>query len=218
MGKETVPNKVWQFADLLSMTEQMQLINDGSEVLLSPNSKYGKVIIKSGTGYYVIIVNTTITYRIHKKTLTVYNFYKKPVGSIEQMIQKERDRMTYLKKKEYYNIEPMVSVFQKPSVASQGWVGKIFYNSWGYDQTNIDFVQVVSETAKQVKVTRIAENRNYDPQVMSGKATSAPFILIKGKSRGELILIGKDKSGRGSSQSTWWNEYEGRALGFSDYA
>lgn len=33
--------------------------------------------------------------------------------------------------------------------------GDIFYCSWGYDQTNIDFYQVIKRTAKMITVRRI---------------------------------------------------------------
>lgn len=35
-------------------------------------------------------------------------------------------------------------------------IGDIFYNSWGYDQTNIDFYQVVATTAKTISLRRIS--------------------------------------------------------------
>ena len=34
-------------------------------------------------------------------------------------------------------------------------IGDIFYNSWGYDQTNIDFYQVISTTAKTITLRAI---------------------------------------------------------------
>lgn len=37
-------------------------------------------------------------------------------------------------------------------------VGDILYSSWGYDQTNIDFYQVVRTTAKSVWVKKLAKN------------------------------------------------------------
>ena len=36
-------------------------------------------------------------------------------------------------------------------------VGDIFVNSWGYDQTNIDFYEVVAVTAKSIRLARIAK-------------------------------------------------------------
>lgn len=34
-------------------------------------------------------------------------------------------------------------------------VGMVFYTSWGYDQTNVDFYQVVEVTPKGVKVRQV---------------------------------------------------------------
>ena len=38
-------------------------------------------------------------------------------------------------------------------------IGDIFYSSWGYDQTNIDFYQVIAKTEKMVTARRIGANR-----------------------------------------------------------
>lgn len=41
-------------------------------------------------------------------------------------------------------------------------VGDVFYSSWGYEQTNVDFYQVVSKKGKQTLVFReIKEEQNY---------------------------------------------------------
>jgi len=48
-------------------------------------------------------------------------------------------------------------------------VGDIFYNSWGYDQTNIDYYQVVAVTAKTISIRRIkAGTVDYDAHMMTG--------------------------------------------------
>jgi len=59
-------------------------------------------------------------------------------------------------------------------------VGDIFYNSWGYDQTNIDWYQVVqvSPTGKTVKVRPIA-GKMKETGFMSGET-----VPIKGKFTG----------------------------------
>lgn len=40
-------------------------------------------------------------------------------------------------------------------------VGAIFVHSWGYDQTNTDFYEVIARTAKSVKIRRIAKTSEY---------------------------------------------------------
>ncbi len=46
-------------------------------------------------------------------------------------------------------------------------VGDIIYNSWGYEQTNIDFYQVVKTTKKTITIQRIAQKTN-ETGFMSG--------------------------------------------------
>lgn len=62
-------------------------------------------------------------------------------------------------------------------------VGDIFYNSWGYDQTNIDWYQVVAltKTGKSVKVRPIA-GKIKETGFMSGESTP-----IKGKFTGPAV-------------------------------
>lgn len=49
-------------------------------------------------------------------------------------------------------------------------IGDIFVATWGYDQTNADFFQVVGTTAKGVKVRHIKSKENVDGQSMTGTA------------------------------------------------
>lgn len=37
-------------------------------------------------------------------------------------------------------------------------IGTIFYSSWGYDQTNVDFYEVVGLTPKGVKIRKVAQS------------------------------------------------------------
>ena len=62
-------------------------------------------------------------------------------------------------------------------------VGEIFYNSWGYDQTNIDFYQVVSVTEKTVSIRAIrGEEVENDYSMMTGKKSA-----LKDSFLGEII-------------------------------
>ena len=57
---------------------------------------------------------------------------------------------------------------EKAAVNLAGFiVGDILYSSWGYDQTNIDFYQVVKVTAKTITVKEINYKSDYDSS-MSG--------------------------------------------------
>ena len=47
-------------------------------------------------------------------------------------------------------------------------LGDIIRYSWGYDQTNIDYFQVVAVTAKTVMIRELRQVRDHDNQTMTG--------------------------------------------------
>jgi len=49
-------------------------------------------------------------------------------------------------------------------------IGDIFVNEWGYDQTNVNFFQVVRKTKKTIVVRSIESIKDYNSQSMTGKA------------------------------------------------
>lgn len=58
-------------------------------------------------------------------------------------------------------------------------VGDILYSSWGYDQTNIDFYQVVKVTEKTITVKEISYKSEYDSS-MSGYKVPVKNAFIDG--------------------------------------
>ena len=50
-------------------------------------------------------------------------------------------------------------------------VGDIFYSSWGYEQTNIDFYQVVGVTDKTVKLRKISQENDWSEDRNNGGKT-----------------------------------------------
>lgn len=56
-------------------------------------------------------------------------------------------------------------------------IGDIIYNSWGYEQTNVEFYQVVRMTAKTICVEEIAQEQV--PESMNGHGMSCDVIAVK---------------------------------------
>ncbi len=56
-------------------------------------------------------------------------------------------------------------------------VGDILHTSWGYDQTNVDWYQVVSRTAGTITVRKIAGNTT-DTGFMCGDTTPCPNRFV----------------------------------------
>jgi hypothetical protein len=54
--------------------------------------------------------------------------------------------------------------------------GTVLYSSWGYDQTNIDFYQIIEVNAKSIKIRRIASK--YAPeQDNRGLSSMAAYVM-----------------------------------------
>ena len=69
-------------------------------------------------------------------------------------------------------------------------IGDVLYSSWGYDQTNIDFYQVVSKTSKTIGLRQLRCNRTYDPQFMSGEIVPVKFSFCAETFRRKLPTSG----------------------------
>lgn len=60
-------------------------------------------------------------------------------------------------------------------------VGTILCSTWGYDQTNVDFYEVVTATPRTVQLRKIAKHRveaghmSYSVQPLAGQFTGEPF-------------------------------------------
>ncbi len=61
-------------------------------------------------------------------------------------------------------------------------IGDLFSSSWGYDQTNVDFYEVVRKTAKMIELREIGSRIEADQGPMSGTAYARPEV--KGPSIG----------------------------------
>lgn len=62
-------------------------------------------------------------------------------------------------------------------------VGDIFCSSWGYDQTNIDYYEVVATSAKMATVRAIAADCKDEPEFMTGSCVPVPGKFISEKTR-----------------------------------
>ena len=57
-------------------------------------------------------------------------------------------------------------------------VGSIFHHSWGYDQTNATFYQVIKVTPKTVVVRKVANRREPQPASMTAYELPDPNNFI----------------------------------------
>ena len=57
-------------------------------------------------------------------------------------------------------------------------LGTIFYDSWGYDQTNVDFYKVIRKTAKMVEVVAIGQHKVEDTSWASENVIANPDRIL----------------------------------------
>ena len=99
-------------------------------------------------------------------------------------------------------------------------VGQVLYGSWGYDQTNIDFYEVVKVGARSIVVRELAQNLVTDEGCgpMSGKVTPKAGEYI-GEAKQVNLCIRADGSHHiNSPKHGYLYEFDGRAKHCSWYA
>ena len=82
-------------------------------------------------------------------------------------------------------------------------VGDVLYASWGYEQTNLDFFQVVAATEHSIRVKEVAMNKTseegicpisrdvaYDPKSAKPLAKSFWFKDEEQQGKGKLLRVG----------------------------
>lgn len=109
-------------------------------------------------------------------------------------------------------------------------VGDIFYESWGYEQTNIDFCKVVeiSPTGKTVKCQmmseKIVKTEEYSPmaeEVVPNEVCpkEGTFRLhVRTYRDGEVSLVGQYPYCHGDTRMGYFTRWEGKPLYQSHYA
>ncbi len=97
-------------------------------------------------------------------------------------------------------------------------IGSIFACSWGYDQTNVDFYEVIKVTKASVVVREIGKQTTSQDGGWTGKAVPAPGAYI-GEPMTRRLAVGWDKNPRikirSYSSAGLWN---GQPLSWTSYA
>ena len=101
-------------------------------------------------------------------------------------------------------------------------VGDILYDSWGYEQTNIDFFQVVEVKPKSVVIREIASRViEGGGMAMSGQVVAVPDSFVgeptPKKLTGYLNSEGETVA-HVTSRHGWISEWDGKPKYYSSYA
>lgn len=135
--------------------------------------------------------------RRHFKTLEELNkHYHALVKTIMERNQINGDRLKRLQEKNTREIKP----------------GAIFYASWGYDQTNIDFYQIIAVKGIKVIVRELYQDKQHN--AIDHGVTSA----IKDSFKGEEITLRIGKYGLKVEQRNTLSKWDGKPVYWSSYA
>ncbi|GGF91451.1 MULTISPECIES: hypothetical protein [Cysteiniphilum] len=111
-----------------------------------------------------------------------------------------------------------VSLFDNNAFSTcENLTGLVFYHNWGYEQTNVDFYQVLRATEKSVWLRELETNKIYEGQKsMVGKITPRKDHI---KSNPPIRMLYRSNNELGSyKKGLWLSLWDGSPKRFSDYA
>lgn len=143
--------------------------------------------------------------------------YDSKEKALEAAFSKLKNKINVLQDKEAKRSEHRQNAAEK---ANEYEIGDVLYNSWGWEQTNIDFYQVVGKKGKMTLIIRpIAADIDYDGQAMGG--TTTPKV---DQFTGEEMSVRVNGSGGINLPHGWTGKLEKNAdgsyqsKGFTNYA
>jgi hypothetical protein len=157
----------------------------------------------------------------YSKTKTIEHFVFSSIESAEQYIIGIHTRLfKNLKSDRIAKEEKRIA--QKSLNASDFYeVGDIVCSSWGYEQTNVDFAQVIKITAKTITVSAIGqetEEGSIGSHGMSSNVLGVKDAFLNSKHKGDLRLTVRPE-GRlsGGASYAYWSKWDGRPKYSSSY-
>lgn len=154
----------------------------------------------------------------HEKTEWCYVYKSKEEASDKavetalNITRNEEHRNSEKEKARKANAEVNASDFYK--------VGDVIVNTWGYEQTNVDFYQVTEMTAKTIKIKEIYSAMVSGSEYSHGMACNVVPVLNDFKENGrEYALRVKDKGNLSNPASYYYmHKWDGRPEYKSWYA
>lgn len=87
-------------------------------------------------------------------------------------------------------------------------VGDIYYSSWGYDQTNVDFYMVVGKTPKTVKVVKIPTASTNISDLKSGTTYVVPAEINVSDVNADDVMVKRINKDGGFRVASYANAYK----------
>jgi len=139
------------------------------------------------------------------------------VGAVKKKAAKKSS--SYHKDTKSHNVNiRVISGYKKIGNTDTVEVGDIFYCSWGYDQTNIDFYKVVKKTKTGISIVPMSKKViEYSDQYMTGKVVPGEVYFGSKPMRRKLNKYG-DKYYISINSFSSASKWSGRPETFTTYA
>ena len=153
------------------------------------------------------------------KKKVIENFVFSSIKDCEEYIIKIHTRL-YKNLKSDAEKKEAKRIAQKSLKASDFYkLGDIVSNSWGYEQTNVDFAQVVKITAKTITVRPIAQEVEEGSIGYAGMSQNVSGVKDSFLDRGVDLRLTVRPEGRlsGGKSYAYWSKWDGRPKYSSSY-
>ncbi len=162
--------------------------------------------------------NPKLTQAQAVKQAWAMTYTKKKVGATPKK-KAAKKSSSYHKDTKSHNVNIRVmSGYKKIGNTETVEVGDIFYCSWGYDQTNIDFYKVVKKTKTGISIVPMSKKViEYNDRYMTGKVVPGEVFVGAKPMRRKLNKYG-DKFYISINSFSSASKWSGRPETFSYYA
>lgn len=161
---------------------------------------------------------TIVTFNAHNLYYLAIFEYNNVKPYIYYHFREEKLRTDYIQKqKEYYQrvyLQKQIEEEKKEREKDLIQVGTIFYSSWGYEQTNINFYIVVERKGDWIKLQEI-ESIKYYTEGFNDRGTCKPNIDMK---KGNIFRKKLSLRGIKVNSFEFLSVYSGNSLRWSSYA
>ncbi len=189
----------------METTTNKETITFGQHTIVKDYDKYTVIITKPSPRSRMgikVVAHYSFRYNDISKSIMTMNLF------VDKFIQTETN--TALAKEQAKTALAVARKnFNNPYV-----IGQILYNSWGYDQTNVDFYQVTKTEGKTVFVCKVAQHAT-ESENMSGKTMPVKDSFI-GEEIKKVIQV-RMYNNKTSSYIKGLSEWDGQPKYYSSY-
>lgn len=87
----------------------------------------------------------------------IENYWHKDIAAVESYVANKIKQIDAREESRKQEAEKKAALKNELTGNLEQYVGTVFYSSWGYDQTNVDFYQIIGATKSSLKFRKISK-------------------------------------------------------------